>query len=233
VADYDVVVEEMSFDDAKKLWAKAFFADKYGDRVRVVRIAHTTSIELCGGTHVSHTGEIWAFMITGQESVSAGTKRIHAVCGPAVAHYAQSLHRQLFWYARKLDLTSPSHIDEKLTKMIADIRHMSSERESLFHALVFLLTQSDPDIIYDGCYGYHSHGWWALIPAKDLASILKTLALDHPLCVWDETGSFVLAGTETLSAKTLAQRWWVRGGWSDRCIQGKDNRIVSLMTSSC
>ncbi|MCS6982893.1 MAG: hypothetical protein NZL83_01760 [Candidatus Absconditabacterales bacterium] len=231
IADYAVVVEEMSFDDAKKLGAKAFFADKYGDRVRVVRIDQTTSIELCGGTHVNHTGEIGAFLVTGQESVSAGVKRIHAVCGPAVAEYAQSLEHRLVSYARKLDLASWSQIDEKMTKMIIDMRQMTTQRETLFHALVALLAQTNPDVIYDGCYGYRLQGGWTLIPLKDLASILKNLSLAYPLCVWDETGSFVLVGTDIVSAKTLAQTWGVRGGGSDRCIQGKDQRIVALMTS--
>jgi len=227
--DHLVTIEEMTFDDAKKLWAKAFFADKYGDRVRVVRIDQTSSIELCGGTHVKTTGDIGAFLVTWQESVSAGVKRIHAVCGPAVAAQAESLNHILLWYAQKLDLASSSQIDDKLTKMIADARQMIAERESLLHALVSHLIQTNPDSVRDECRCYRSQGVWARISHKDLAAILKTLMVQQPVCIWDETWSFVIGGTDSISAKTLAQAWWLRGGWSDRCVQGKDPKIVTMM----
>jgi len=76
----------MSIEDAKKSGAKAQFGEKYGDEVRVVSFADA-SIELCGGVHVSNTANIGSFIITKESGVSAGVRRIEAVCGNAAYRY--------------------------------------------------------------------------------------------------------------------------------------------------
>ena len=75
-----VSTEEMDYDEAIEAGAMAFFGDKYGDRVRVVRIGDF-STELCGGTHIHQAGDIGLFRLSAEGGVSAGVRRIEAFTG--------------------------------------------------------------------------------------------------------------------------------------------------------
>ncbi len=83
------LTKEMSIDEAKKSGAKAQFGEKYGDRVRVVDFGGA-SVEFCGGTHVENTSAIGTFIITKESGVSAGVRRIEAVCGNAAYNVFKS-----------------------------------------------------------------------------------------------------------------------------------------------
>ena len=78
--------EVLGIEDAKKSGAKSQFGEKYGDEVRVVSFADA-SIEFCGGVHVENTANIGSFIITKESGVSAGVRRIEAVCGNAAYNY--------------------------------------------------------------------------------------------------------------------------------------------------
>ncbi len=76
--DLPVTCEEMSYEDAKKSGAIGLFTDKYGDRVKVYTIGDFSK-EICGGPHVTHTGDMGRFKIKKEESSSSGIRRIKAV----------------------------------------------------------------------------------------------------------------------------------------------------------
>ena len=78
--DAGVSIQELSYDDAIRQGALAFFGDKYGDRVRVVKIGDF-STELCGGTHIRASGEIGLFKLHFEGGVAAGVRRIEAFTG--------------------------------------------------------------------------------------------------------------------------------------------------------
>jgi alanyl-tRNA synthetase len=78
--DAAVSIEELSYDEAIRRGALAFFGDKYGDRVRVVKIGDF-STELCGGTHIRASGEIGLFKLHFEGGVAAGVRRVEAYTG--------------------------------------------------------------------------------------------------------------------------------------------------------
>ena len=83
-------VEELPIEEAKNKGAIAMFGEKYGSSVRVVSFGDV-SVEFCGGTHVKNTSDIGSIYITKEAGVSAGVRRIEAVCGLAAIEYTNSI----------------------------------------------------------------------------------------------------------------------------------------------
>ncbi|MBD5508318.1 MAG: alanine--tRNA ligase [Lachnospiraceae bacterium] len=124
-----VVTEVMSIEDAKKTGAMALFGEKYGEEVRVVRMGEF-STELCGGTHVGNTGEVRLFKIVSESGVAAGVRRIEALTGSNVTAYYQKLEEQLNAAAKTLK-TNPASLVERCEHLMAEMKALQSENESL------------------------------------------------------------------------------------------------------
>jgi alanyl-tRNA synthetase len=121
-------VHHMGMQEALDFGAMALFGEKYGEHVRVLRMGDF-STELCGGTHVQHTGDIGVFKILGEGGVAAGVRRIEAVTGEgALAHFAADAHR--LDEAAQLLGGSATDVVERLRQLLDRQRRLERELES-------------------------------------------------------------------------------------------------------
>ncbi|RME57021.1 MAG: alanine--tRNA ligase [Deltaproteobacteria bacterium] len=129
IADETVTTELMELEEAKAAGALALFGEKYADVVRVVRIGDF-SIELCGGTHVSHTGEIGYLKLTGESGISAGVRRVEAVSGPGAWRYVDRLQRELREIAEMVK-AGGGNVTEKVGKILQRQKQLEQNLEAL------------------------------------------------------------------------------------------------------
>jgi alanyl-tRNA synthetase len=128
-ANVPVTHEEMALKDALASGAMALFGEKYGNRVRVVRIGDF-STELCGGTHLDHTGQLGFFKVTEEGAVASGVRRVEAVAGAAAAEAVARQDRVLREIGDILRI-APAEAPARLRKLIDEQRVLEKQLQAL------------------------------------------------------------------------------------------------------
>jgi alanyl-tRNA synthetase len=127
--DADVSIQESSYQDAIRHGALAFFGDKYGDRVRVVKIGDF-STELCGGTHVHRSGEIGIFKLPFEGGIAAGVRRVEAFTGEGALDLIRSYEQKLKEIGNLVRGNSDDAVD-KIKKLLDRQKELEREVEKL------------------------------------------------------------------------------------------------------
>ncbi len=119
------VTDEVSYDEAIESGAMALFGEKYGEKVRVLRLGDF-SVELCGGTHAERTGDIGVFKITSEGGVASGVRRIEAVTGKAAMDWIATNQRTLGELAGMLR-SQPDKAAAKVEQVLRRTRELEKE----------------------------------------------------------------------------------------------------------
>ena len=134
LANTVVATEVMSMDDAISKGAMALFGEKYGEEVRVLSMGGDFSVELCGGTHASQTGDIGSVRVTNESSVASGVRRIEAVTGVRAIAYCDALQDTIGEVAAEIRASGNNLVD-KVRQMLEDNRRLQKEVDTLKNKL--------------------------------------------------------------------------------------------------
>jgi alanyl-tRNA synthetase len=122
--------KEMSKGEAMETGAMAIFEERYGEKVRLVRMGDSVSLELCGGTHTQRTGDIGLIRVVSEGAVAANIRRVEALTGEAALRYDQAQDAGLKYIASLLK-TPPDKLGERLERLLQEFKQKDREVESL------------------------------------------------------------------------------------------------------
>ena len=127
--DLPVEVLFTQFEKARKMGAMALFGEKYSDWVRVIVIGDFSK-ELCGGTHVRHTGQIGTFIITQETSIASGVRRVEALTGPKAVAFVQQSRDVVFDLDQLLNVAT-EELPHKIKQILEENRRLEKELQKL------------------------------------------------------------------------------------------------------
>lgn len=140
-ADLPVQPRYTTLEEARRQGAMMLFGEKYGENVRMISI-DSYSRELCGGTHVDHTGQIGGFVITGEGSVGAGLRRIEALTGRAAENYVRDQLKLLKDVADMLGVQDVDEVGPKLQSLLDELKGQRREIDRLRSRIALRETES-------------------------------------------------------------------------------------------
>ena len=172
--DLEVTAEEMSQDAAKALGAMALFGEKYGDRVRVVSVGDWAR-ELCGGTHVSRSGQLGIVKLLGESSIGAGVRRVEALVGVDAYSFLVREHILLNSLTELIKGARTEELPERISSLISRMKDLEKEISQIRTSQAL---SSTAELISKakkvGSYSVIAHDMGAGFSADDL----RTVALD-------------------------------------------------------
>lgn len=141
-------VKELPIEEAKKQGAIAMFGEKYGDTVRVVSFDNV-SVEFCGGTHVRNSHDIGSFYIIKESGVSAGVRRIEAVCSLSAIKYAKNIMNKMLEVQKEVKNIDALQGINKLKEQVKTLKNELSEAQSANVSPIYEEMIGDTKVVVD------------------------------------------------------------------------------------
>ena len=242
LSNLEVQTELMKIDDALKSGAMALFGEKYDDEVRVLTMGNNSySVELCGGTHVSRTGDIGHFIITNQSNVASGIRRIEALAGFQSIEYINNI-RETNSSLQSLLNVSSEDMHEKILSLIEENKTLKKKSSNKNSTKSVLLSET-----------YDIEDWKLIVEqveisdTKDLRNLVdEQKKINNKACIFilnhqKNKVAFVCGVTsnlvETISAKDVISQLSIaidgKGGGRSDFAQGagETDNIADFVTS--
>ena len=198
--DLEVTAEEMSQDAAKALGAMALFGEKYGDRVRVVSVGDWAR-ELCGGTHVSRSGQLGIVKLLGESSIGAGVRRVEALVGVDAYSFLVREHILLNSLTELIKGARTEELPERISSLISRMKDLEKEISQIRTSQAL---SSTAELISKakkvGSYSVIAHDMGAGFSADDL----RTVALDIRSRIANSVVALASAGEEKVTLVVAA-----------------------------
>lgn len=228
----DVITEVKDRDDAIREGATALFEEKYGDRVRVIRIGDF-STELCGGTHVSNTGEIGSFYIVSESSLASGIRRIEAVTGKGAIVFKRKLE-DIIHGVMKITHAEQEKVLERVEGLVTELTAKEKQMQRLQEELLRYKVDEAIEKAFE------KNGTKVLslfVPnatAEELRKVTDIIRSKVKSCIAlvgsreDSKGILIIAVTKDLVStynagkiiKRLAEKYGGKGGGGNQIAQG-------------